>query len=147
MNRENVIDRILYSYFLEQIFSVATGRLDRLLSCVNIILGSSVIVGIIPRLSCVIIVIVTVMQVVYSFGKKSGTASCKAAEYLQLYDDQSEYNDSELKYKLKMLEKTDENIWSPLKDIAILKTQIKVGIPKEQRIKLSVISRMFIILC
>ena len=55
----------------------------------------------------------------------------KYAEYLQFYDDAEKYSDSELKMQLKLLEKTDDNIWSSLKDIAILKTQIKIGISVE----------------
>ncbi|GEE26259.1 hypothetical protein EC121427_04719 [Escherichia coli O145:H28] len=31
MDRDDILDRVLYGYFLEQLFSVATGRLDKLL--------------------------------------------------------------------------------------------------------------------
>ncbi len=48
MDRDDILDRILYGYFLEQLFSVATGRLDKLLSVVSVILGSSVIGGFVP---------------------------------------------------------------------------------------------------
>ena len=50
MDRDDILDRILYGYFLEQLFSVVTGRLDKLLSVVSIILGSSVIGGFIPEI-------------------------------------------------------------------------------------------------
>ncbi|WP_332832728.1 hypothetical protein [Escherichia coli] len=60
----------------------------------------------------------------------------KSAEYLQLFDDAEKYSDSELKIQLKTLEKTDNHIWSSLKDIAILKTQIKIGVSIEQQEKL-----------
>ncbi|WP_249538128.1 hypothetical protein, partial [Escherichia coli] len=102
----------------------ATGRLDKLFSVVSIILGSSVIGGFIPEVSGVLIVVIATVQTIYGFGQKSGNAMRKSAEYLQFYDDAEKYSDSELKMQLKLLEKTDDNIWSSLKDIAILKTQI-----------------------
>ena len=37
MDRDDILDRVLYGYFLEQLFSVATGRLDKLFSVVSII--------------------------------------------------------------------------------------------------------------
>ncbi|MFP1483274.1 hypothetical protein ACLB1S_11555 [Escherichia coli] len=60
--------------FLEQLFSVATGRLDKLLSVVSIILGSSVIGGFIPEISGVFIVVIATVQTIYGFGQKSGNA-------------------------------------------------------------------------
>ncbi|MFP1527399.1 hypothetical protein ACLB1R_05950 [Escherichia coli] len=51
MDRDDILDRILYGYFLEQLFSVATGRLDKLLSVVSVILGFTVIGGFVPEIS------------------------------------------------------------------------------------------------
>lgn len=39
MVREDTLYRILYSYFLERIFSVATGHINKLFSVVCIVLG------------------------------------------------------------------------------------------------------------
>ena len=147
MDRDDILDRVLYGYFLEQLFSVATGRLDKLFSVVSIILGSSVIGGFIPEVSGVLIVVIATVQTISGFGQKSGNAMRKSAEYLQLYDDAEKYSDSELKMQLKLLEKTDDNIWSSLKDIAILKTQIKIGISVEQQEKLSAKSKLMRFLC
>ncbi|KIH34235.1 hypothetical protein [Escherichia coli] len=147
MDRDDILDRILYGYFLEQLFSVATGRLDKLLSVVSIILGSSVIGGFIPEISGVFIVVIATVQTIYGFGQKSGNAMRKSAEYLQLFDDAEKYSDSELKIQLKTLEKTDNHIWSSLKDIAILKTQIKIGVSIEQQEKLPTKSKLMRFLC
>ena len=147
MDRDDILDRILYGYFLEQLFSVATGRLDKLLSVVSIILGSSVIGGFIPEISGVFIVVIATVQTIYGFGLKSGNAMRKSAEYLQLFDDAEKYSDSELKMQLKILEKTDAHIWSSLKDIAILKTQIKIGVSIEQQEKLPTKSKLMRFLC
>ncbi|BDI35544.1 hypothetical protein NKK66_RS24925 [Escherichia coli] len=68
MDRDDILDRIFYGYFLEQLFSVATGRLDKLLSVVSIILGSSVIGGFIPEISGVFIVVIATVQTIYGFG-------------------------------------------------------------------------------
>ncbi|EEQ9295976.1 hypothetical protein GHS73_005284 [Escherichia coli] len=114
---------------------------------VSIILGSSVIGGFIPEVSGVLIVVIATVQTIYGFGQKSGNAMRKSAEYLQLYDDAEKYSDSELKIQLKLLEKTDDNIWSSLKDIAILKTRIKIGISVEQQEKLSAKSKLMRFLC
>ncbi|HII2830866.1 TPA: hypothetical protein ACY0A3_004900, partial [Escherichia coli] len=126
---------------------VATGRLDKLLSVVSIILGSSVIGGFIPEISGVFIVVIATVQTIYGFGQKSGNAMRKSAEYLQLFDDAEKYSDSELKMQLKILEKTDDHIWSSLKDIAILKTQIKIGVSIEQQEKLPTKSKLMRFLC
>ncbi|EJI6955469.1 hypothetical protein NFW18_004645 [Escherichia coli] len=128
-------------------FSVATGRLDKLLSVVSIILGSSVIGGFIPEISGVFIVVIATDQTIYGFGQKSGNAMRKSAEYLQLFDDAEKYSDSELKIQLKTLGKTDDHIWSSLKDIAILKTQIKIGVSIEQHEKLPTKSKLMRFLC
>ncbi|HFL5143324.1 TPA: hypothetical protein ACG35T_004990, partial [Escherichia coli] len=126
---------------------VATGRLDKLLSVVSIILGSSVIGGFIPEISGIFIVVIATVQTIYGFGQKSGNAMRKSAEYLQLFDDAEKYSDSELKMQLKILEKTDVHIWSSLKDIAILKTQIKIGVSIEQQEKLPTKSKLMRFLC
>ncbi|ENW8619429.1 hypothetical protein ACFMQN_004317, partial [Escherichia coli] len=77
----------------------------------------------------------------------SGNAMRKSAEYLQLFDDAEKYSDSELKIQLKTLGKTDDHIWSSLKDIAILKTQIKIGVSIEQHEKLPTKSKLMRFLC
>ena len=113
----------------------------------SIILGSSVIGGFIPEISGVFIVVIATVQTIYGFGQKSGNAMRKSAEYLQLFDDAEKYSDSELKMQLKILEKTDAHIWSSLKDIAILKTQIKIGVSIEQQEKLPTKSKLMRFLC
>ena len=103
--------------------------------------------GFIPEISGVFIVVIATVQTIYGFGQKSGNAMRKSAEYLQLFDDAEKYSDSELKMQLKILEKTDDHIWSSLKDIAILKTQIKIGVSIEQQEKLPTKSKLMRFLC
>ncbi|MFP1495812.1 hypothetical protein ACLB1Q_04795 [Escherichia coli] len=76
MDRDDILDRNLYGYFLEQLFSVATGRLDKLLSVVSIILGSSVIGGFISEISGVFIVVIATVQT-FMDSDKSGNAMSK----------------------------------------------------------------------
>lgn len=147
MSRDNTLDRILYGYFLEQLFSTLCGRLDKLLSVLMLILGSSVVLNVNPFMAGVAIVIISAIQTTYEFGKKSGEARRKSMEYLSLFDDESAYNDGALKIKLSELEKTDNNPWSSLKPVALLKTQIKIGVPAKDREQLTRLSRFIRILC
>ncbi len=146
MNREDILYRILYSYFLEQTFSVATGRIDKLLSVACIILGLAVTGDFFPELSGALVVVLVSVQVAGGFRERSVNAMKKSAEYLQLFDDEEAYSDSDLKWRLKTLEVTDGNIWSSIKHIAMLKTQIRMDVPAEQRERLPLKSRVICLL-
>ncbi|HAK4777653.1 TPA: hypothetical protein H2C15_003937 [Salmonella enterica] len=142
MSREDILDRVLYGYFLEQLYSTACGRLDKFLSVLTLILGSSIVMKANPFIFGLGIVIITAIQTTYEFGKKSGNARRKSMEYLSLFDDEASFDENALKSKFKDLEKTDNAIWSSLKPVALLKTQIKIGLPVEHCERLPLLSRI-----
>lgn len=147
MSREEIKDRILYGYYLEQLYATATGRLDRLFSVLTLIFGSAIVLKANPFFFGVMIVIISAVQSTYQFGKQSAGAAKQSFEYLRLFTNEAQFNDAELKARLIELESTDNNIWSCLKPIALRKTQIKIGLPVENQEKLSRLLTLLRLLC
>ena len=48
MSRNDIIDRIIYSHYLEQLYSTALSRLDKLFSTFILIFGSALIFEVNP---------------------------------------------------------------------------------------------------
>ncbi|MDE1488944.1 hypothetical protein KKI90_22225 [Xenorhabdus bovienii] len=147
MSRDDILDRILYSHYLEQLYATATGRIDKLLLVLIFIFGSAVVLKANPFIFGVLIVALTAIQITYQFGRQSGEAKKRASDYLKLYTLESKYNDDDLKDRMIELESRDETIWSSLHHIAILKTQIKIDVVSEQQIKLTFCEKSFRLLC
>lgn len=143
MSREEMTDRILYGHYLEQLYSTATGRIDRLISTLIFILGSAIVLKANPFYFGVLVVILTAIQTCYAFGKKSGAAQKKAFDYLKLYTNASKYTEEEIRDRLLDLESTDEIIWSILQPIALLKTQIRLGVHQYYTEKLPFTAKLF----
>jgi hypothetical protein len=147
MSRDEIKDRILYGYYLEQLYATTTGRIDRLFSVLTFIFGSAIVLKANPFFFGVMIVIISAVQSTYQFGKQSAGASKQSFEYLRLFTNEARFSDADLKAKLIELESADNNIWSCLKPIALWKTQIKIGLPVENQEKLSRLSRFLRLLC
>lgn len=128
MERHDIEFDIMYSYFLEKMFGIITGRIDRFITFIIIISGFSIFVtvagfkwygGLIATLS--------VVQIVYQFSRASGIAEEQAKKYLSLNVDISEMDDTELKNRFKELQKTDSNPWGILKNTAFKRASIALG--------------------
>lgn len=127
MNREDLEARILYSHYLERLYSTACGRIDKIISVLIIISGSSIILKANPVIFGVFIVVLTVVQTEFQFGKKSGSARKKSFDYQRLYTNESRYTDEDLNHHLLELESSDDPIWASLEEVAVIKTEIKLG--------------------
>ncbi|WGL95984.1 hypothetical protein [Arsenophonus nasoniae] len=146
MNREEITD-ILYSHYLERSFATITERIDKLISVLMLIFGSAIVLKGNPFFFGILVVILSSIQATYQFGKKSGSAKKKSVDYLKLYTNQSKYDDNELRERLLELESTDEIIWSCLEPIALLKTQIRLGIEPKNQEKLSYYHKFIRLIC
>ncbi|WP_446469233.1 hypothetical protein [Xenorhabdus stockiae] len=147
MSRDDILDRILYSHYLEQLYSTATGRLDKLLLVLIFIFGSAVVLKASPVIFGVLIVVLTAIQITYQFGRISGEAKRRAAGYLNLFTLESKYSDEELLNRMLEMESRDEIIWSSLQHIAILKVQIKINLNPDDQTKLTFPEKAFRLLC
>ncbi|WP_334473468.1 hypothetical protein [Arsenophonus sp. PmNCSU2021_1] len=147
MNREEITDRILYGHYLEQLFAIITGRIDRFISVLLLIFGSAIVLNGNPFFFGISIVVLSAIQSTYQFGKKSGEAKKKAFDYLKLYTNESKFDDSELRERLLELESTDDIIWPCLEPIALLKTQIKLNVDLQFQEKLSYYQKFIRLVC
>ena len=127
MSRQDVIARILYSHYLEKLYATATGRIDKIISVLTLIFGSSIILNGNPFLFGVLVVVLTGIQTVFQFGKMSGSARKRAYDYLRLYTQESKYTDEDLRFHMLEIELSDNSIWSSLEEIAAVKTEIRLG--------------------
>jgi hypothetical protein len=143
MSRDDILDRILYSHYLEKLYSTATGRLDKLLLVLIFIFGSAVVLKASPFIFGIFIVVLTAIQIIYQFGRLSGEAKRRSADYLTLFTLESKYSDEELENRMAEFESRDETIWSSLENIAILKVQIKINLDPEHQTKLTFPEKAF----
>ncbi len=127
MSREDITTQILYSHYLEKLYATAMGRVDKIISVLIIVFGSSIILNGNPFIFGVLVVALTGLQTVFQFGNKSGTARKKSFYYQRLYTTESKYNDDDLLFQMLEIESSDEGIWTSLEEIAAVKTEIKLG--------------------
>ncbi|CDL80097.1 hypothetical protein [Xenorhabdus cabanillasii] len=142
MSRDQILERILYSHYLEQVYSTATGRVDKFISVLMFIFGSTIVFNGNPYVFGFLIVALTAIQTNFQFALKSGLAKKKAADYLKLHTLESKYDDQALMDKLLELEGSDEILWSSLQNIAVLKTQIKLEVQPDLQEKLTLSGKL-----
>ncbi|MER1730075.1 hypothetical protein AAD041_15065 [Proteus mirabilis] len=147
MSREEVIDRIIYSHYLEQLYSTALSRLDKLISIFIFIFGSAIVLQANPYIFGVLVVILTGIQSTYQFGKKSGESKRKSFDYQKLFTIKSKYDDADLMDRMLELEATDSTPWSSLIPIATLKAQIAMGVEDKHLEKLNWKTKLLRVLC
>ncbi|MDE5308992.1 hypothetical protein PY546_25255 [Providencia stuartii] len=70
MSRNDLIDRVIYSHYLEQLYSTALGRVDKLISILIFIFGSAIVLQANTFVFGVLIAALTAIQSTCQFGKK-----------------------------------------------------------------------------
>lgn len=144
MSREDLIDRILYSYHFEKLFCTLTGRIDRILQFSLLLLGSSVIskTGN-PIYVGLAIAFITALQMAYQYGKSSEHSRKQARQYQKLFTDSFELEEAEIKTRLQEIEDSDFSPWMILSQPAILRTRIQQGIqPDEYEPRLTTLEKI-----
>ncbi|CAK6615101.1 hypothetical protein [Providencia stuartii] len=147
MSRNDLIDRVIYSHYLEQLYSTALGRVDKLISILIFIFGSAIVLQANTFVFGVLIAALTAIQSTCQFGKKSGEAKRKAFDYQKLFTIESKYDDSDLVDRILEIEASDSTPWSSLSPIATLKAQIKMGVDEQHLEKLTTKSKLLRLLC
>ncbi|CAG9424526.1 hypothetical protein NVI2019_NGLDDFDA_02392 [Providencia alcalifaciens] len=133
MNRAQLLYQIYYSYRLHTMFSVLLGRIDKLLSCLLLLLGSSVIGSLGNQVFIgICIAVITSIRMAFSFEKASESARKQAINYLNLY--MSKAPDEQLTEELISTQVSDSNVWISLVNAAEIRTQLTFGEPIEVKL-------------
>ena len=137
MTREETIDRITYSLYLEKLFARLTGRIDRLILLLMFVCGSTIVFNFHPTFFGLFIVFLTGIQGKYRFGETSSFSLSQQYKYQKLSTLAYKYSDDELIDNLLDIEKEDKTPWAILENPAILLAQKNLNVPLEQQIKLT----------
>jgi len=129
MTREDNLFDLNLSYYLELSYARVTGRIDYAITAIIFLSSCSAftwLAGI--RFFAAIIAFLTVIQLLYQFGKKSGAALEQAKRYKQLILNASRLDDDELHKQRLEVEKNDTDVWSVLQPAAYKKSSIVLGL-------------------
>ena len=143
MSREDMLYQILYSHHLEKMFCTITGRIDKCLSFLLFLLGSSVIAGMgYAVLIGLLIAGISAIKMAFHFEAAAEHSRKQAATYLRLYMTQNQFiTDSELQNAIADAQDGDHNPWRALYFPAMVATQIELGISPTAT--LTVIEKLF----
>lgn len=129
MTRHDMIFDINYSFFLEKMTCTITGRLDRLISTLLMVLGCAVFSPFSGMfIFGVFIAALSAVQFIYQFGKQSGLSEEQAKKYLSLMTEESQLDEKVLLSRLQKLQENDSNAWGLLKSAAYKRTCYKLGL-------------------
>lgn len=129
MTREDNLFDLTLSYYLELSFARVTGRLDYAITAIILLSSCSAFAWLAgTRFFAVIIAILTVIQLLYQFGKKSGGAQEQARRYQQLILNASRLNADELHQQRLEIEKNDSDAWSVLQPAAYKRATLVLGL-------------------
>ncbi|CAM8443094.1 hypothetical protein [Morganella morganii] len=133
MNRAQLLYQIYYSYRLHTMFSVLLGRIDKTLSFLLLLLGSSVIGNIGNHVFIgICIAIITSIRMAFSFEKASESARKQAMSYLNLYTSKVlTIPEDQLIEKLMSIQASDSNVWISLVSAAEIRTRLTFDEPIE----------------
>lgn len=130
MTRHDSIFDITYSYHLENMHSILTGRIDRAITFIIIAAGCSVFASLNHyALFGVLIACLSICQVVYQFGRNSGISEDQAKRYKLLIIEVEECDDAELNNRYKSLHSLDTSPWGILCNAAFKRACIVLGLP------------------
>ncbi|ELQ9307932.1 hypothetical protein R3D73_000844 [Serratia marcescens] len=143
MSREDMLYQILYSHRLEKMFSTLTGRIDKGLSFLLILLGSSVIAGFgYPVVVGLAIAGISAFKMAFHFEAAAEHSRKQAASYLNLFNTQHLMeDDSDLLGAITKVQDDDHAPWAILTYPAMIATQIELG--RTPSSKLSLTEKLF----
>lgn len=143
MSREDMLYQVLYSHRLEKMFSTLTGRIDKSLSFLLILLGSSVIAGFgYPILIGLAIAGISAFKMAFHFEATAEHSRKQAASYLKLFNTHHLIeSESDLLGAITKIQNDDHAPWAILTYPATVATQIELG--KELSVKLTLTEKLF----
>lgn len=129
MTREDNLFDLNLSYYLELSYGRAAGRIDYAITAGLLISSCSAfawLAGV--KFFAAMIAILTVIQLVYQFGKRSGLALEQAKRYQRLILSASRMDDEELHQQRLKLEESDSDAWSVLHSAAYKRACCVLGL-------------------
>ncbi|HAT1511891.1 TPA: hypothetical protein I8W54_000160 [Morganella morganii] len=133
MTREQLLQQIYFSYKLNSIVSVTFNRIDKILSFLLLLLGSSVIGSLGNNIFLgLCIATITAVRMAWPLEKTAENARKQSVAYLNLYTVQATFDsDEKLTNALTLIQKDDLIPWWSLYRIAEISYQDDFGIDHE----------------
>lgn len=129
MTREDNLFDLNLSYYFELSFARVTGRIDYAITAIILLSSCSAFAWLTgTRFFAATIAVLTVIQLVYQFGKKSGGAQEQAKHYQQLILNASSLSDDELHRQRLEVERNDSDAWPILQPAAYKRACIVLGL-------------------
>lgn len=143
MTRDETIDRIIYSLYLEKLFARLTGRIDKIILLMMFVCGSTIVFNFHTTFFGLCIVFLTGIQAKYKFGEASSFSLSQQYKYQRLSTLAHKYSDDELLDSMLSIEKEDKMPWSILERPAVLLAQKNLDVPKSEQIQLTICEKIF----
>lgn len=119
MSREETVFAIYYSHELQRVISVATGRIDKVLTFSLLLLGSSVMASAgNPVFIGFCVAVIAALQNAFKFGAESKASRSRSQLYLNLFTASENLTTEELSTQFIEIQKNDANAWSSMENIA-----------------------------
>lgn len=127
MSHQDPIFNITSSYYLNEMQSVLSGRIDKIISITLFVLGGSVMLSF-SSLFIVgaLISILSALQFFFQFGKQSDLANERSKKYLSLLHNSEVISKEELHRQFEELLKTDIPVFGVLYNPAFKRAAIKL---------------------
>ena len=140
MTREEVVFRANYSYFIETMHATLYGRIDKLITFTQLLLGSAVFASLgNPIYIGAIIAVVSAVSFTWQFAKSAMVCETQAIKMKSLIGKTSLFSDDELLSGYLRAEETDSPVLGVLRDAAQKRTHIVLGqYEQASKIKLTV---------
>lgn len=125
MSRDESLYQIYYSYLLHRSFAILTGRIDKFMTFLLLLLGSSVMASIGNSvLIGFLIAAIAAMQNAFKPSSSSEASRIQAARYLNLYTENEDLNRDELKDQKLSIQEDDLHPWLSVENIAEYRADI-----------------------
>ena len=135
MNHQDPIFPITSSYYLNEMQSVVSGRIDKFISIALFILGGSVMASFSNMFIIgALISALSAIQIFCQFGKQSDASNGRAKQYLALMHDASKLTEEELHQKIGSLLQSDVFVFGSLYNPAYKRAAIHLGLPDDTKL-------------
>ncbi|EKN6210047.1 MULTISPECIES: hypothetical protein [Yersinia] len=115
MTRNDLEYNIYYSHYLEKMFSVITGRIDKFISFSLLMSGSAVFASFGSNVFFgFLVALLSSIALIYEFGKKSSASLEQSKSYHSLIINIPELSDDQLRQKFSDINSKDGTIWNCL---------------------------------
>ena len=119
MTRQDSLYQIYYSYLLHRSFATLTGRIDKFITFLLLLLGSSVMASM-GNSMLIGLLIAGIAAIQNAFKPSSSSEACKvqASRYLNLYTEHEVLNNDEVTELKLSIQKDDQHPWLSVERIA-----------------------------